>query len=195
MLKKSEKTLHLTIFKLAFAALVIAVGVIFSSFSIPIGASRCLPTQHAVNVLAGVFLGPVYGCCMAFVTSLIRLAMGTGTLLAFPGSMIGALLCGLAFKYGRRLWCAFLGEVFGTGILGALACWPVAVFLLGQEAAVFAYVVPFLISTLGGSILSVVLIKILDKAHVLAMFQRKLGTAAAPQKPAVTAALEEKRLN
>lgn len=188
MVKQTNKTLTLAVLKLAFAALLIAVGVIFSSFSIPIGASRCLPTQHAVNVLAGVFLGPAYGCGMAFITSLIRLAMSTGTLLAFPGSMIGALLCGLAFKYGKRLWCAFLGEVIGTGILGALACWPIAVFLLGQEAAVFAYVIPFLISTLGGSILSVVLIKILDKTHVLAMFQRKLGTTA-------STSLEEKRLN
>ena len=98
--------------KLAFAALLIALGVVCSSFAIPVGASKCLPTQHAVNVLAGVFLGPVYSCSMAFITSLIRLMLGTGSLLAFPGSMIGALLCGLAFKYGKRLWCAFAGEVF-----------------------------------------------------------------------------------
>lgn len=168
--------------KLAFAALLIAVGVVCSSFSIPIGASKCLPTQHAINVIAGVFLGPVYGCGMAFVTSLIRLLTGTGSALAFPGSMIGALLCGLAFKYGKRLWFAFLGEVIGTGILGALAAYPVAAFLLGQEAAVFAYVVPFLISTVGGSILSVVFIKILDKTHVMSMIQNSLGTVTVPKK-------------
>ncbi|MBS1474286.1 energy coupling factor transporter S component ThiW [Massiliimalia massiliensis] len=168
--------------KLAFAALLIALGVVCSSFAIPVGASKCLPTQHAVNVLAGVFLGPVYSCSMAFITSLIRLMLGTGSLLAFPGSMIGALLCGLAFKYGKRLWCAFAGEVFGTGILGALAAYPVAVFLLGKEAAVFAYVLPFLISTVGGSILSVVFIKILEKTHVMSMIQNSLGTTVRQKK-------------
>jgi energy coupling factor transporter S component ThiW len=171
----NQKTLIQTK-KLAFAALLIAVGVVCSSFAIPIGASKCLPTQHAVNVIAGVFLGPVYGCAMAFITSLIRFFLGTGSLLAFPGSMIGALLCGILYRYGKKLWCAFLGEVFGTGILGAIAAFPIAAFLLGQEAAVFTYVVPFLISTAGGSVLSICLIKILDKTHVLSMIQNSLGT-------------------
>ena len=35
---------------------------------------------------------------MAFITSLIRVLMRTGTLLAFPGSMCGALLAGLMYK-------------------------------------------------------------------------------------------------
>lgn len=162
--------------KLAFASLFIALGVVCSSFAIPVGASKCLPTQHAINVIAGVFLGPAYGCGMAFITSLIRLISGTGSLLAFPGSMVGALLCGLAFKYGKHLWCAFAGEVFGTGILGALLAYPITVFILGKEAAMFAFVVPFLISTIGGSLLSIVLIKILEKTHVMSMIQTSLGT-------------------
>ena len=82
--------------KLTLAGLLIALGVACSTFSFPVGASRCSPVQHMVNVLAAVLLGPAYGVGMAFVTSLLRIAMGTGTLLAFPGSMVGALLCGLA---------------------------------------------------------------------------------------------------
>ena len=70
--------------KLTLAGLLIALGVACSTFSFPVGASRCSPVQHMVNVLAAVLLGPAYGVGMAFVTSLLRIAMATGTLLAFP---------------------------------------------------------------------------------------------------------------
>ena len=81
--------------KLATAAMLVAVAVICSPLSIPVGASKCFPIQHLVNVIAGVFLGPWYAVGAAFCTSLIRNLLGTGSLLAFPGSMCGALLCGL----------------------------------------------------------------------------------------------------
>ena len=47
--------------KLTISAMLVAVAVVLSSFSIPIGPSRCFPIQHLCNVLAAVFLGPVYG--------------------------------------------------------------------------------------------------------------------------------------
>ena len=72
--------------KTALAGMLVALTVALSGFSIPIGASKCFPIQHLVNVLAGVFLGPVYGVSMAFCVSLIRNILGTGSLLAFPGS-------------------------------------------------------------------------------------------------------------
>ena len=75
--------------KLTISAMLVAVAVVLSSFSIPIGPSRCFPIQHLCNVLAAVFLGPVYGVSMAFCTALIRNLLGTGSLLAFPGSMVG----------------------------------------------------------------------------------------------------------
>ena len=68
--------------KLAISGVLIALAVVLSGFSIPIGASKCFPIQHMVNVIAGTLLGPWYAVGMAFVTSLIRLIMGTGTLLA-----------------------------------------------------------------------------------------------------------------
>ena len=78
--------------KLTISAMLVAVAVVLSSFSIPIGPSRCFPIQHLCNVLAAVFLGPVYGVSMAFCTALIRNLLGTGSLLAFPGSMVGAFV-------------------------------------------------------------------------------------------------------
>ena len=62
--------------KLALAGILVAVGLICSPFSIPVGASRCAPIQHFINILCGVFLGPSYGVGTAFVTSLLRNIMG-----------------------------------------------------------------------------------------------------------------------
>ena len=121
--------------KLTISAMLVAVAVILSSFSIPIGASRCFPIQHMVNVIAAVFLGPVYGVSMAFCTALIRNLLGTGSLLAFPGSMVGAFISAMVFKYTKSRIGAYIGEVFGTGILGGMLCYPIASMMMGQKAA------------------------------------------------------------
>lgn len=150
--------------KLTVGAMLVAVAVSLSSFSIPIGASKCFPIQHLVNVLAGVFLGPWYAVGMAFCTSFIRNLMGTGSLLAFPGSMVGACLCGLLYRHFQKLSLAYAGEVIGTGIIGGMLCYPVATLLMGKEAALFAYVVPFLMSTVCGTVIAVFLIGALCRA-------------------------------
>lgn len=83
-----------------------------------------------------------------FAAALIRNVLGLGSLLAFPGSMIGALLCGLAYKACPKLPVAYVGEVFGTGILGGLASYPIAAFVMGNtKAALFTFVPSFLVST------------------------------------------------
>lgn len=153
--------------KIALSGMLVAVTVSLSGFSIPIGASRCFPIQHLINVIAAVFLGPIYGVSMAFCTSLIRNLMGTGSLLAFPGSMIGAWLGAYLYQRTKKLTAAYLGEVAGTGILGGLLCYPVATMLMGKEAALFAYVLPFLMSTLCGTLMAAVLVGILVRSGAL----------------------------
>ncbi len=64
--------------------------------------------------------GPGYGVAVAFLASLLRNIFGLGSLLAFPGSMCGALLCGLVYWNTRNLPATLAGEVFGTGIIGGL---------------------------------------------------------------------------
>ena len=138
--------------KLAIASLLTAVAVVGSLVSFPVLGSRCSPVQHMVNILCAVFLGPWYGLASAFAASLLRNLLGLGTLLAFPGSMVGALVCGLTYWGTRNLGATCVGEVFGTGILGGLAAWPIANLILGQGVAAWAYMGPFLISTVGGSV-------------------------------------------
>ena len=161
--------------KIVVSGMLVALAVSLSSFSIPIGASKCFPIQHLCNVIAGVFLGPAYGVAMAFCTSLIRNLMGTGSLLAFPGSMVGALLCGMLYQYTGKLTAAYIGEVFGTGILGGILCYPVATMLMGKEAALFAYVLPFLMSTACGTAIAVVLIGALYKSGAFTYLNHMLA--------------------
>ena len=49
--------------KLALAAMLTAVAVVGSAFiQFPFLGSNCSPTQHMVNVLCAVFLGPGWAC-------------------------------------------------------------------------------------------------------------------------------------
>ena len=164
--------------KLAVAGLFCAVAVAGSLFSFPVFGSKCAPVQHMVNILCAVLLGPGYGVGVAFAASLIRNLLGLGSLMAFPGSMFGALLCGLVYWKSRNILATLLGEVFGTAVLGGLCAYPVAIFLMGQNAAAiafYAYIVPFLISTAAGAIISAVVLYSLKNAGALRKMQLSLG--------------------
>lgn len=145
--------------KAALSGLLIAIAVVFGTFSIPIFGAKMSPVQHFINVVSAVLLGPGYAVGNAFIASLLRNILGTGSLLAFPGSMAGAFLSGLLFSRFRKLEMALAGEVIGTGILGALLAYPVAALLMGKECAVFVYVIPFLISCTGGAIMAYAFLK------------------------------------
>lgn len=164
--------------KLAIAGVFCAVAVVGSLFSFPVFGSKCSPVQHMVNILCAVLLGPGYGLGAAFAASLIRNLLGLGSLMAFPGSMFGALLCGIIYAKTHNILGTLLGEVFGTAILGGLCAYPVAIFFMGKSAAglaFYAYIIPFLISTAAGAAISAVLVYTLKKANVLQKMQDSLN--------------------
>ena len=161
--------------KLCFAGLLVAVAVIGSLLVIPVFGAKCSPVQHMVNVTAAVLLGPGYALGMGFAAALIRNLLGLGTLLAFPGSMIGALLSGLAYRIFPKLSAAYAGEVFGTGVLGAIASYPVAALLMGNStAALFTFVPSFLASTVVGAAVSVLGLSALKRTHVFSQLEGTL---------------------
>lgn len=85
--------------------------------------------------------------------------------------MCGALLSGVLYYYSKKLYLAYIGEVIGTGIIGGLLAYPVAAFVLGNtQAAVFAFVVPFLISTCGGAVLAVIIVGGMKKSGIMERF-------------------------
>ena len=163
--------------KLALAGVFCALAVVGSLFSFPVFGSKCAPVQHMVNILCAVLLGPGYGLGAAFAASLIRNLLGLGSLLAFPGSMFGALLCGLIYKKTKNIPATLAGEVFGTAVLGGLCAYPIAILFMGKSAAELAfyvYIIPFLISTAAGALISAVLIFCLKKSGVLRTMQESL---------------------
>ena len=163
--------------KLAIAGVFCALAVVGSMFlTFPVFGSKCAPVQHMVNVLCAVFLGPWYGLATAFVASLLRNLLGWGSLLAFPGSMCGALLCGLVYWKTKKLRATLIAEVLGTGVLGGLAAYPVAKELMGLTPETYTvYIIPFLISTAAGSILAGALVYALQKNGALKAMQSALG--------------------
>lgn len=160
---------HIPTKKLVLSALFIALGVATSTLLVfPIGASKCAPVQHFINVMSAVVLGPWYAVVNAFLISLIRFMMGTGSLLAFPGSMIGAALAGILYVIFKKDIAAFIGEVFGTSVLGGICAFFVAkLFMSNDTAAMFSYVLPFFVSTIVGSAIAYIIIKQLRLMKIL----------------------------
>jgi len=151
----------------ARAVILAAIAVALSWFFIPVGISKCYPVQHMVNVLAAVMLGPGYAVIIATVAAIIRNILGLGTLLAFPGGMIGALLAGFAYRLSKNIYVAGLGEVVGTGILGSLASvWIVAPLFMGKTMALATLMVAFSVSTIGGTIIGVIALHLLRKGGI-----------------------------
>ena len=154
--------------KLAYAGIFTAIAVVGSLISIPIAGSKCAPVQHMVNILAAIILGPGWGLGIAFCSSLLRNAMGLGSLMAFPGSMVGAVCCGLVYKLCKKIAPTCIAEALGTGILGGLCAYLIAKAFMGLEpAGLYVYIIPFLISTVVGSILAFILASILKKNGIL----------------------------
>lgn len=150
--------------KLVAMALFVAIGTITAHLIwFPAGLAKAYPMQHAINVLAAVLLGPVEAGIIALVIGALRNMLGLGTIFAFPGGIIGALTAGYLYRLFKKDSAAVIGEVLGTGIIGALLCFPIAKFLLGQEAAAFAFVIPFGISSLAGAILAFVVLRFLPR--------------------------------
>ena len=144
--------------KLTFTALFIAIGVFSAHLVyIPIGIAKCFPIQHAINVLLAVLLGTRYSVSAAFSISLLRNVLGTGSLLAFPGSLFGAFLAGFLYRKTNHILGAIAGEIIGTGIVGSLVAFPIAKYVIGSPVGGFFFVIPFLVSTTGGSLIAYLL--------------------------------------
>ncbi|KXH79739.1 energy coupling factor transporter S component ThiW [Sporosarcina sp. HYO08] len=153
-----------------FSAIAVA-GSVFVSF--PAGIARAYPIQHAVNVVAAVLLGPLPAVIIAFLTGLIRVLTGTGSLLAFPGGMIGAALAGLLFKTSGRVWVAAIGEMIGTSVIASLFAVPYAAILMGTTVTALFFVPPFLVSSVSGAIIGAILVVRLQKTPAIRRIQQQ----------------------
>ncbi len=163
--------------KLALTAIFAALAVAGSTLSFPVAGAKCAPVQHFVNIMCAVFVGPWWGVGCAFVASLIRVLTGLGSLLAFPGSMCGALLAGLLYKFFKKLPFAYIGELFGTSVIGGLLACPIGILFMNKPStlALTTFVFPFFVSCAGGTILAIILTVALKSAGVLKKMQDLLN--------------------
>lgn len=150
--------------KLSYTATLSAIAfVVGSLFNFSIGIVKVAPVQHLINLLTGVALGPWYAVSQAFITSTLRNMSGTGTLLAFPGSMIGALLVGIVYRCSPKLLVAAIAEIIGTGLIGGVVSYLLARYALGIEMPFTLLVGSFLVSAVVGVSLGYPLVKVLRK--------------------------------
>lgn len=164
--------------KLAMAAMLTAVAVVGSMFSFPFLGAKCSPVQHLVNIIGGVYLGPWYSLGMAFCASIIRNITGLGSPLAFPGSMVGAFLSGAMFHWifknktlAVRLPAAYVGELFGTSVIGGMLSFPIAYFVMENTAAtLFGFVFPFFASSVVGTVIAAILVTSMKRVKVFDTF-------------------------
>ena len=164
--------------KLAMAAMLTAVAVVGSMFSFPFLGAKCSPVQHLVNIIGGVYLGPWYSLGMAFCASVIRNITGLGSPLAFPGSMVGAFLSGVMFHWvfknktlAVRLPAAYVGELFGTSVIGGMLSFPIAYFVMENTAAtLFGFVFPFFASSVVGTVIAAILVTSMKRVKVFDTF-------------------------
>lgn len=165
--------------KVSISGMLIALGVVLSTFYIPFGVAKCFPIQHFINVIGAVMLGPAYAVMNAFLISLIRNMLGMGSLLAFPGSMIGAALAGFLYQkfsgqkvLSHRMAC--LGEVLGTSIVGGMIAALIASYLMGNRVGLLFFIVPFGISSLVGSIFSLIIFEATDVLKLMKRWTEKI---------------------
>jgi len=155
--------------RVAYAVVLVAIGVALAPYtSFPIGIAKVNPTQHFVNVLAAVLLGPWWAVTVAAVIAVIRNVMGVGTLLAFPGGMIGAFLAGLLYRRTRNVYAGAGGEILGTGLIApVVSAFMVAPFLMDKVIPLFALVPSFLTSTIAGAALGLLALDLLKRADII----------------------------
>lgn len=125
------------------------------------------PFQHFVDVLAAVLLGPWYGCASAFLCGCMRMLSGR-TIQAVTGAIFGPVLGGLLWRRTKNIYLVFVGEVVGTGLLGAMASYPLMKLFYGLDAQSPFYYIPFYTPAAAvGAGMGVAVVLILKRTGVL----------------------------
>ena len=149
-------------------AVFIAIGTLGSQLIwFPAGVAKAYPVQHAINVMAAVMLGTGPAVIIAFIIGILRNLLGLGSLLAFPGGMIGAFLAGVFYKKFKHSISAAIGEVIGTGVIGALFAVPFAKILMGTVFGALFFIPPFLVSSITGSFIGVFIVSRINHTNII----------------------------
>ena len=132
------------------------------------------PFQHFVNVIAAVFLGPWYGCAAALLCGIMRMMSGR-TIQAVIGAIFGPILGGLLYRKTRSIYLVLVGEVIGTGFVGAMASYPLMKWFYALDAQSPFYYIPFYTrSAVVGAAMGVAVLLILKRSGAMKRLQEQL---------------------
>ena len=182
----SVKTVHVK--KLAvlmvFSALGVAIAPFFWFWFL---GTKAYPTQHMINAILGVLIGPFWAAIAAIFIGIIRNMLGIGTFYAFPGGIPGGIVVGVVYWLFKRFklnskvcLAAALSEPIGTLLIGV----PLSVLiiigapylgtekllnLLGDNGFFITSLVlmsGWAVSCVPGSIIGFIILLILDKVGI-----------------------------
>lgn len=163
-MKKEKKT---NIRKMVLCAVFASMAFVLNTF---VYFPAMAPFQHFVDVIAAVFLGPWWAGLSAFLCGVMRMMSGR-TIQAVTGAIFGPILGGLLWRKTRSFWLVCVGEVIGTGLLGALASYPLMKVFYGLDVQNPLYYIPFYTpSAVVGGLMGVMVLLILKRAKVLDHF-------------------------
>ena len=148
--------------KMIVLSMLVALGVVISPI---LRVEGMCPMAHFINIVCSVFLGPWYSLLCATLIGVIRMVTMAIPPIALTGAIFGAFLSGVLYRISKgKIIFAVLGEIIGTGIIGAIVSYPVMNFIWGKEGLSWLFYVPsFICGTLiGGSIAYVFLRKLAD---------------------------------
>lgn len=132
---------RITTKKMIFTSMLACLAFVLNTF---VYFPAMAPFQHFVDVLAAVFLGPWYACAAAFLCGIMRMLSGR-TIQAVTGAVFGPVIGGILYKKTKNIWLVFVGEVIGTGFLGAMASYPLMKLFYELDAQSPFYYIPFYI--------------------------------------------------
>jgi len=167
---------------IVFSALGVAIAPFFWFWFL---GTKAYPTQHMINAILGVLVGPFWAAIAAIFIGTIRNMFGIGTLYAFPGGIPGGIIVGTVYWLLKRLTMskkirliAAFTEPIGTLLIGV----PLSLFLLApwigtqkfldlaaEEGAFFAFLIlgsGWALSCIPGSIIGFIILLILNKAGI-----------------------------
>ena len=136
------------------------------------------PFQHFVNVMSAVLLGPWYACAAAFLCGVMRMMSGR-TIQAVVGAVFGPILGGFIYQKTRSIWLVLVGETVGTGLLGALAAYPLMKMFYALDAQSPLYYIPlYTPAALVGGGMGVAALLIFKRSGLLNRMLAELGREA-----------------